>query len=126
MARILVVEDDANQRLLYEMELKRDGYEVDCAKDGLEAVEMVKTGRYDVVVMDLKMPGMTGLDAITEISSYDKSIPIIINTAYGGWQDDFKSWAARAYVIKSSDLSELRRHIREALEARSKSPSEQG
>ncbi len=118
MARILIVEDDANQRLLYEMELRRDGYEVDSAKDGREAVEKVKAGRYDVIVMDLKMPGMTGLDAITEIAAHDKNLPIIINTAYGGWQDDFKSWAARAYVLKSSDLSELRRQIKEAIEAR--------
>jgi len=118
MARILIVEDDANQRLLYEMELRRDGYEVDSAKDGREAVEKVKAGRYDVIVMDLKMPGMTGLDAITEIAAHDKNLPIIINTAYGGWQDDFKSWAARAYVLKSTDLSELRRQIKEAIEAR--------
>ncbi|MDZ7372558.1 MAG: response regulator [candidate division KSB1 bacterium] len=118
MARILVVEDDAHQRLLYEMELRRDGYEVDTAKDGREAVEKVKSGHYDVVVMDLKMPVMTGLDAIMEIATYDKDLPIIINTAYGGWQDDFKSWAARAYVLKSSDLTELRRHIREAVSER--------
>jgi|YelNatPaOPRAMG01_1025707.scaffolds.fasta_scaffold00104_15 DNA-binding response OmpR family regulator len=119
MARVLVVEDDANQRKLYEMELRRDGYEVDTAKNGREAIEKVKAGGYDVVVMDLKMPEMTGLDAITEIASIDKDLPIIINTAYGGWQDDFKSWAACAYVLKSSDLTELRRRIREAVTSRS-------
>ena len=118
MARVLIVEDDANQRLLYEMELRRDGYDVESARDGREAIEKVKSGTFDVVVMDLKMPGMTGLDAIMEIAGFDKSLPIIINTAYGGWQDDFKSWAARAYVLKSSDLTELRLRIREALESK--------
>ncbi|HFE53333.1 MAG TPA: response regulator [Bacteroidetes bacterium] len=120
MARILVVEDDDNQRLLYKMELSRDGYEVDVAADGQEAIDKVKTGTYDAVVMDLKMPRVHGLDAITEIAAIDKELPIIINTAYGGWQDDFKSWAALAYVLKSSDLSELRAQIRKAVEKRQK------
>ena len=115
MKTILVVEDDKNQLLLYEQELSYEGYNIITAKDGLEAIKKVKEQLPDLIVLDINMPKMDGIEAMGKILSEHKKIPIIINTAYSSYKDDFMSWSANAYVIKSSDLKELKDKIRELI-----------
>lgn len=115
MKTILVVEDDKNQLLLYEQELLLEGYNVIAAKDGLEAVKKVREQLPDLIVMDINMPKMDGIEAMGKILSEHKEIPVIINTAYSSYKDDFKSWSANAYIIKSSDLKELKDKIKELI-----------
>ena len=118
MATILLVEDDGNQRLLYEQELGEEGYTVRSAASGPEALAMLEGGeRPDVVVLDIYMPGMDGIEALGKILGTDNSIPVILNTAYATYKDNFMTWAADAYVIKSSDLAELKAKIKEILAA---------
>jgi len=116
--RILVVEDEVNQGLLYEEELTDEGYEVDVANSGEEALEMVERKNYDLVVLDIGMPDMDGLETLGRMLTIDNKLPVILNTAYPSYKDNFMSWAADAYVIKSSDLTELKEKIRESLENR--------
>lgn len=113
--KILVVDDEINQSMLYEQELKDVGYEVDVANSGPEALEMVREGGYNLVVLDIGMPEMDGLEALGRILSMDNKLPVILNTAYPSYKDNFMSWAADAYVVKSSDLTELKDCIRESL-----------
>ncbi len=120
MTAILLVEDDKNQRLLYEQELKHDGYEVVTASDGKEALEKVQKQLPDIVIMDINMPKMDGIEAMGRILSKNKAIPLILNTAYTNYKDSFMSWMADAYVVKSSDLSELKGKIKEVLTNRAK------
>ncbi|MCR4290746.1 MAG: response regulator [Candidatus Scalindua sp.] len=120
MKTILIVEDDKNQRLLYEQELKRVGYEVVTASDGKEALEKIQEQLPDVVVMDINMPKMDGIEAMGRILSKNKAVPVIINTAYSNYKDSFMSWMADAYVVKSSDLSELKDKIKEVLANKAK------
>lgn len=115
MKKILIVEDDEAQQLLYETEISNMGYEIAVARDGVEAVEMVKSEKPDLVVLDLMMPRKHGLEALREILSSNPAIPVIINTAYSHYKDDFMSWAAEQYVVKSSDLTELKNAIRRIL-----------
>jgi CheY-like chemotaxis protein len=115
MTTILLVEDDKNQRLLYEQELRDDGYEVVTVSDGKKALESVQEQLPDIVIMDINMPKMDGIEAMGRILSKNKEIPVIINTAYSNYKDNFMSWAADAYVVKSSDLSELKDKIKEVL-----------
>ncbi len=115
MATILLVEDDKNQRLLYEQELQQEGYEIVTATDGKEALEKVQEQLPDIVVMDINMPRMDGIEAMGRILCKNKKVPIIINTAYSNYKDSFMSWAADAYIVKSSDLSELKDKIKEVL-----------
>jgi CheY-like chemotaxis protein len=115
MTTILLAEDDKNERLLYEQELRLEGYEIITAIDGKDAIKKVQEQRPDLIIMDICMPEMGGLEAMGMILSKHKGIPIIINTAYDNYKDNFMSWIADAYIVKSSDLTELKNKIKELL-----------
>ena len=120
MTTILLVEDDKNQRLLYEQELRNEGYEIVTASDGKDALEKVREKLPDIVIMDINMPEMDGIEAMGKLLSKNKEIPVLINTAYSNYKESFMSWAAEAYIVKSSDLSELKEKIKEVLANKSK------
>jgi len=115
MKRILLVEDDKTLSILYEEELSKEGYQVILAHDAESALEKVKKGEFDLIITDIRMPGKDGIELISSIMGMRKDIPIIINTAYQSYKDDFMTWAADAYLIKSSSLDELKQKIRELL-----------
>ena len=119
--KILVVEDEEGLRLFYEEELGSEGYEVITAANGKEAIQKLEEDKPDLVVLDIVMPVMDGMEALGRIVSKERKIPIILNTSYSGYQEDFMSWAADAYVTKSSDLNELKKKIRELLKISEKS-----
>ena len=114
--KILIVEDEESLRLLYEEELKSEGYEVLTAGNGREAIQQLETGKPDLIILDIVMPVMDGMEALGRIVSKERKIPIILNTSYSGYRQDFMSWAADAYVTKSADLTELKKKIQELLE----------
>jgi DNA-binding response OmpR family regulator len=118
MAKLLVVEDDPNQRRLYEQELTDEGYQVHTAASGKEALAEIGKDRPDLVIMDISMPGMDGIEALGKVLGVDNTIPVILNTAYANYKDNFLSWAADAYVVKSSDLAELKETIKNVLRKR--------
>jgi len=120
MSKILIVEDEQHQRELYSMELQDAGYEVEQAANGKEAVEKVKNNKYDLVILDIRMPEMDGIEALGKILSRDKKIPIIIYTAYSNYKSNFMTWTADAYITKSSNLDELKGKIEEILSSRTK------
>ncbi len=113
--KILVVEDEESLRILYEEELKAEGYEVLTAGNGREAIQQLEAGKPDLVLLDIVMPVMDGMEALGRIVSKERKIPTILNTSYSGYRQDFMSWAADAYVTKSDDLTELKKKIRELL-----------
>lgn len=117
MAKVLVVDDDESLRILYSKELADEGHEVETVSSGSEALERISARRPDIVVLDIKMEGMDGLTVLDEIMKVDKTIPVILNTAYSTFKSDFATWSADAYVVKSSDLSELKGTIKQVLQA---------
>jgi CheY-like chemotaxis protein len=121
MKKILVVEDEESLRLLYEEELKAEGYDVLTARNGREAIRQLETGKPDLIILDIVMPVMDGMEALGRIVGQERKIPVILNTSYSGYRQDFMSWAADAYVTKSHDLTELKKKIRELLEISEKS-----
>ncbi len=119
MEKLLFVDDEANLATLYEQEFADEGYDVTVASNGPEALELLKTYRPDLAVLDIAMPGMDGIELLEKILNIDKTIPVIFNTAYSNHKDNFMTWSADAYVVKSGDLRELKEKIRELLDARS-------
>ena len=118
MAKLLVVDDDKNLRLLYEQELEEDGHEIVLASSGPEALEYLKNNRPDLIILDISMPGMDGIEALGKILAKDKTMPVILNTAYSTYKDNFMTWSADAYVVKSGDLTELKAKIKDVLKTR--------
>jgi DNA-binding response OmpR family regulator len=118
MARILVVDDEESLLKLYQKELQDDGHEVKTAINAQDALEYFRNDRPDLVVLDIRLPGMDGLEAVGHFMSIDRGVPVVFNTAYPSFKDNFLSWIADAYVDKSSDLDELKRTIKGLLSAR--------
>jgi DNA-binding NtrC family response regulator len=118
MARVLVVDDDESLRILYSKELTDEGYQVETVSSGREALDSINASRPDIVVLDIKMEGMDGLSVLEEIMKTDRTIPVVLNTAYSTFKSDFTTWSADAYVVKSSDLTELKDTVRSILQAR--------
>ncbi len=116
MTSILFVDEYKNQCLLYEHELSLEGYETITAADGKEACEMVEIRQPGIIIMDVCLLNMSDIEAMCSIVSTHKDIPIIIYTAYGSYKDVFGLWVADAYIVKSSDLTELKNKIKEVLE----------
>ncbi len=113
--KILIVEDDDAQRMLYDEEISEMGYQVVLPRDGLEALEKFTAEKPDVVVLDLMLPNMHGLDALRKILGQNPNVPVIIHTAYSHYKENLLSWAAEEYVVKSADLTELKGAIKRAL-----------
>lgn len=115
MKRILVVDDEEAIRLLYKEELTEEGYEVDLAVDGVDALRKVEAARPDLMTIDLRMPGMDGIELLGRVRVMHRDLPIIICTAYGDFRSDFGTWASDGFLTKSADLQELKGKIRDLL-----------
>jgi CheY-like chemotaxis protein len=126
MSKILVIEDEKSLRQLYKQDLELDGHTVVTAKSAEEGLRKVESEAPDLVVLDIRMPGMDGLEAMGRILDQHPSIPVLLNTAYSSYQDSFLSWAADAYVIKSSDTGDLRREVEQILSGKRESPRRRG
>lgn len=121
MYRVLVVDDDKVLQDNVRQALEFHHFNVDVANNGKEAVGAVYREKYDLVVMDVNMPEMTGIEALAEIKKYDPSIIVIILTAYSNVTDAVKAVKEGAYnylekPITSENLVAL---IKRALKARS-------
>jgi len=124
MAKILVVEDDEAQRFLYSEELVEEGYEVVLAKNGKEALECLEESLCDLIVLDIRMPVMDGTEVLGKISSRYKKIPVILHTAYPEYRNQFIALLADAFVLKSADLSLLKKTVKELLKGKNREKGE--
>ncbi len=115
MKTLLIVDDEKNLCRLYEKELAKEGYNVVLAHSGTEAISKVNECAPDLVVLDIRMPGMDGIETLSKILGKNNRLPVILNSAFSSYQNNYMSWAADAYVIKSSDLTELKTKIKEIL-----------
>ena len=70
--------------------------------------------------MDIRMPVMDGIETLTAMLGKDRQVSVILNTAFPQYKENFMTWGAEAYVLKSSDLTELKQKIREVLDRRKK------
>jgi DNA-binding response OmpR family regulator len=113
--KLLVADDEKSLRDLYQLELEEEGYQVDTAANANEVLSLLDQGKYDLIVLDIRMPGMSGIDLLQKIMARDKRQPVILNTAFSSYRDNFLTWPAEAYVVKSSDTTELKQTIKKVL-----------
>lgn len=97
MRKILVVDDDADLRMTVTSALTDGQYEVDQASDGEEAVNRVRANQYDLVLLDVNMPKMSGIEALKEIKAHDPSIMVIMLTAFSNIRDAVEATRLGAY-----------------------------
>ncbi|MEW6412642.1 MAG: response regulator [Candidatus Zixiibacteriota bacterium] len=112
---ILIVDDDDSLRLLYKAELTRDGYTVETASNAEEALQQVSRQNYALAIVDIEMPGMSGLELLGKLRQAAPDTCLVVNSAYSTYKADFNSWLADRYVVKSSDLEPLKQNIRELM-----------
>jgi DNA-binding NtrC family response regulator len=111
MKKLLVVDDESNIRRLYSQELSEEGYQVVTAATASEAVEKLTESNFDLVVLDIKLKNESGLDLLQKIVKERHDMPVILCTAFSCYKDDFSTWLADGYVVKSSDTQELKDEI---------------
>ena len=115
MKKILVVDDEESIRFLYREELEEEGFIVEVAKNGEEALEKLPLFKPDLITLDIKMPGMNGIETLKRIRESERKLPIIMCSAYGEYRQDLTTWASDAYIVKCADLTELKSTIRKLL-----------
>lgn len=118
MDRVLIVDDDKNVRLVYKEVLSDAGYEVLEAESGKETFDILNRELIDLVVLDIKLRAESGLDVLQGITKKFPKLPVILCSAYASYQDDYTSWLAESYVIKSTDPEELLKEIEKVLQKR--------
>jgi len=118
MYTILVVDDEDSIRALYQAELEEEGYRVLCAADGAAARKALGENAVHLMVLDIKLRGESGLQILQDVTRQYRDVPVILSTAYGSFKDDFSSWLADAYVVKSGNLQELKAEVTRVLNRR--------
>ena len=116
-SRILVVDDESSHRQMIEAVLSAEGYEISQADDGRTAITAVEDKFYDLVIMDVRMPNVDGVQALQKIKQISPDIPVIIMTAYasvGTAVGALKS-GAYDYLVKPLDIDELKILVAKAL-----------
>ena len=115
--KILVVDDEKNVRVLFERILAKEGYEVECAASGSEAIDKLASNSFDLVVTDLKMDGIDGLDLIRKGKRTNQAIPFILISGYGTAQTAVSAAqeGADVYLMKPIDMKDLKLAVKRAL-----------
>ncbi|MGE5405317.1 MAG: response regulator [Acidobacteriota bacterium] len=115
--KVLIVDDQKGVRRLLEELFEKEGYEVTVAADGRESLDKVRESIPDIILMDMKMPNMNGLEASQEIFKIKSDIPIIMMTAYGEMEIVQKALeiGVKKYITKPFDIIDLRNMVRDVL-----------
>ncbi len=118
--RLLIVDDDSSLREFLEIFLAKEGYKVDSAETGQEALEKVKNSSYSLVITDVRMPGMDGVELLRRLKGLDAGLPVILITAFASLDAavDAMKEGAWDYLTKPFKIEELREVIENALSSR--------
>jgi two-component system, response regulator, stage 0 sporulation protein F len=117
MKRILIADDEEGIRTLYREELEEEGYGVLSVGNGLEVLSFLEETDQlpDLIVLDIRMPKMDGISTLRAVKLKNPQIPVILCSAYSEFKQDFSTWASDQYLVKSSDLTELKESIKKLL-----------
>jgi two-component system response regulator (stage 0 sporulation protein F) len=111
VARILFIDDDESIRFLVQEELGVDGHNVQVAGDGLTGLALAEQERPDLVILDLKMPGIGGMEVLQRLKKRFPDLPVFLFTAYDDYHREAGQSGADGYYVKSADLRPLKEAI---------------
>lgn len=122
--RILVIEDEAQLRTQVQQQLQAAGYSVDVSSDGKEGLYQASEYPLDAAIVDLGLPGLSGIEVIKQLRALGKNLPILILTARSSWQDKVLGLEAGAddYLVKPFQMEELQARLKALLRRSAGSP----
>lgn len=115
MKKILLVDDETSIQIVYREEFEDEGYEVISAVNGEEGLEKFKEEEPDIVILDIHMPGMNGIEVLRQMKMMHPETPVILSSAYQEFQRDISSWASEEYIVKSGNLDGLKEAVQRLL-----------
>jgi DNA-binding NtrC family response regulator len=109
-ASVLIVDDELKIRRILQIMLEGENYKTEQAKDGLEALKKMEAADFDLIITDMKMPNMSGIELLEQIQKRDNTAPVIMMTAYGTIQTAVEAMKKGAYdyILKPFDLEEMK------------------
>src|SRR5690242_9426505 len=118
--KILVVDDEQSMTQFLGIVLRKEGFQVTTVNSGRDALDKIRMEPFDVVISDIKMPGMDGIQLLQGIKKHDPNIPVVLMTAYASQQSaiDAVNLGAFQYLLKNAKNDEIRMAVRNALEMR--------
>ena len=124
MQRILLIEDEATLSLLLCERLEREGYSVTACKDGIQGLAQAMSGAFDLLLLDVRLPGRNGFELCHELRRHSLNVPVLMLTARGNIKDRVKGLKIGAddYLVKPFDVTELLARIEALLRRASNSP----
>ena len=119
-ARLLVVDDERSMRELLSIVLRREGYDVVLAENGHKAIDELERGRFDLLISDIKMPDMSGVEVLRAAKAADASLPAIMMTAFASTETAVEAMRLGAcdYLSKPFDIDLLKMKVREKIDNR--------
>ena len=116
--KVLVVDDEQSHRTMLKAVLSKEGYEIFEADDGISAIKAVEKEPFDLILMDIRMTDMDGIEAMREIKKISPAIPVVMMTAYASVKTAVEALKSDAYdyLTKPLDIEELKILIQKALE----------
>ncbi|MGB9561194.1 MAG: response regulator [bacterium] len=115
MRTILVVDDEKNICELYKTELEREGYNVVTSLTASEAYHHLENEKIDLIILDIRMPGLNGVEFLKELRKNQTDLPVLISSAYPMYKNDFFTWLADDFIVKNPDLTELKEKVKNLL-----------
>ncbi len=115
MKKILLVDDEEGIQMLYREELEDEGYEVISAYTGEEGIQKFNDESPDLVILDIQMPGMNGIETLRQMKMENPKLPVILSSAYNEYKQDLGAWASDEYVVKSSNINDLKEAVKKHL-----------
>lgn len=110
---ILIVDDDEDARILCERVLRFEGYFTRSVSSGEEAIQFLERNPYvALIVLDIKMSPLDGIQVLEQIRKKKVTAPVILYSDYPSYKDNFETWFADAFVVKSSDFKELKEKVK--------------
>lgn len=113
--RILLVDDEEGIQLLYQEEFEEEGFEVTTASNGEQALEKFSQDPPDLVILDINMPGMNGIEVLRRMKEINPNLPVILSSAYQEYKQELGTWASEDYIVKSANMDELKNAVRKHL-----------